>query len=99
MTAIQIVSGLLNLAAVVAGAVEFFAMMLYVRWLAQRIPDADMIQQTRQYIWLLPLLYTVGALCVGLGPIVALVLYSIMLWNLRRHALFARGQSLALAPT
>jgi len=95
--AAQLASSLLNLAGFVFGAVHFFAMMLFVRWLAMRIPDAAIVQQTRTYIWLLPGLYTVGALCIGIGPLVALVLYVVQVWRLRGMIVLARAESLRLA--
>ncbi len=94
---LQLASGALNVAGLLAGAVLFFAMMLYVRWLAQRIPDGEMVARTRLYMWLLPVLYTVGALCVGIGPLVAMVLYLILVWNLRRQVLAAREQAAHLS--
>jgi len=95
--AVAVTSGVISLVGTIAGAVSFFATMLYVRWLAQRLPDEDMVAKTRVYMWLLPLLYTVGALCVGIGPLVAWVLYLILLWNLQRLIGFAREQSLTLS--
>lgn len=94
--AFQIVSGGLGVLGTIAGAVQFFAMMLYARWLALRVPDPDMVQRTRTYMWLLPVLLTVGT-CLLVGPIVAWILYLLLIWNLRKHILFARVQSLAMA--
>jgi hypothetical protein len=96
LPAVQIASGGLGLAETVAGAVQFFAMMLYARWLAQRVPDAEMVARTRLYMWLLPVLYTVGA-CLAVGPLVAWVLYLILVWKLRKQIVYAREQSLTLA--
>jgi hypothetical protein len=74
--------GLLSLAAT---AVKFFAAMLYMRWLTPRIPDEKLFNRSKLYMWLLPLLGTVGLVLCGLGPLIALVLY----WNhfeyTRRH--------------
>lgn len=67
-----------GLLSIVVFAVRFFAEMLYLQWLTPRIPDWDAYKRARLLIWLGPVLYTVGALCLGLGPLVALVLY----WNL-----------------
>jgi len=94
--AILIASGGLDILESVAGAVQFFAMMLYARWLAQRVPDSVMVERTKTYMWLLPLLYTVGS-CLVVGPLVAWVLYLLLVWNLRKHVVSARAQSLALA--
>jgi len=94
--ALQIAAGGLGVLGTIAGAVQFFAMMLYARWLAQRVPDSAMVERTKTYMWLLPLLYTVGS-CLVVGPLVAWVLYLLLMWNLRKHVVFARAQSLALA--
>lgn len=69
---------LLGLLSLVAWAVSFFASMLYLRWLCPRIPNWKAQARAKTMMWLGPLLYTVGALCIGLGPLVAMVLY----WNM-----------------
>lgn len=94
--ALQIASGGLGVLGTVAGAVQFFAMMLYARWLAQRVPDSVMVERTKTYLWLLPLLYTVGS-CLLVGPLVAWVLYLLLVWNLRKHVVSALAQSRAMA--
>lgn len=66
------VSRIVSIAATVAA---FFAAMLYLRWLAPRLPDARVAKRAKMLMWLGPLLYTVGLLLVGLGPLIALVLY------------------------
>ena len=76
--------------------VQFFAMMLYVRWLALRVPTEDLVKQTQIYMWLLPLLAVVGAVCVGIGPLIAWVLYVVLIWRLRRFLRAAREQALTL---
>jgi hypothetical protein len=62
----------------IALAVKFFASMLYVRWLAPRLPDARVDRRAKLLMWLGPLLVTVGAV-VFIGPLVALVLYWFLL--------------------
>ncbi|MFA6045133.1 MAG: hypothetical protein WC718_09125 [Phycisphaerales bacterium] len=74
-----------------AWAVQFFSMMQYVRGLAKRAPDEPMAQRANMYMWLLPVLYTVGTLICGLGPLIALVLYWNMLAALRKHVIAAIG--------
>jgi hypothetical protein len=69
----------------VAFAVQFFAMMRYMRWLGTRVPDAWIMRRTKTYMWLLPVLQTVGVLLVGLGPLIALVLYWNLLDRMRKH--------------
>jgi hypothetical protein len=62
----------------VAFAVFFFASMLYVRWLAPRVPNQKVFKRSKTLLWLGPVLCTVGALACYIGPLVALVLY----WNM-----------------
>ena len=50
----------------------------YLAWLAKRIPDAAMQKRAKLVRWLCPVLSTVGILLIGLGPLIALILY----WNL-----------------
>ncbi len=64
-------------AQLMASAVRFFASMLYLRWLAPRLPNAQVDARAKRLMWLGPVLYTVGAL-VCIGPLIAVVLY----WNM-----------------
>ena len=57
--------------------------MLYIEWLARRIPDDAMATRARRYAWLLPVIYIFLACCFGLGPLIALVLYVVLLFQLR----------------
>jgi hypothetical protein len=34
-------------------------------------------------LWLLPLIYILGMICLGLGPLIALVMYLLMLNSVR----------------
>jgi hypothetical protein len=61
-----------------AQAVMFFASMLYLRWLAPRLPNPRVHKRAGLLMWLGPLLMTVGMLACGVGPLIALVLY----WNM-----------------
>lgn len=61
-----------------AGAVQYFASMLYLQWLAKRVPNEKAGKRAKNLMWLGPVLLTVGIILIGLGPIIALVLY----WNL-----------------
>jgi len=87
------VSGLLTLCGWVAQAVIFFATMRYTRWMASRVPDTFIVKRTKRYMWLLPVLTTVGAL-VLIGPLVALIMYWNLLNRLRQHlkSIRATGQ-------
>ncbi|MFG0275285.1 MAG: hypothetical protein ACF8QF_09525 [Phycisphaerales bacterium] len=74
-----------GLAAAGAWALQFFASMRYIQWLAKRIPDQPMHRTAGLYMWLLPLVYVLGAICLGLGPLVAFILYLVLLDQLRRQ--------------
>jgi hypothetical protein len=73
------------LVGMVAMAVHFFASMLYLRWLAPRFPDWKLFKDAKRFMWLGPLLYTVGTIACGLGPLAALILYCIMFSTVRRR--------------
>ncbi len=74
----------LGLLALGVSAVQFFAAMLYLRWLAPRLPDDEVDAWARRLMWLGPLLVTVGALIV-VGPLIAMVLYWNLLDRVRRN--------------
>lgn len=84
-TLVSAVSGLLTLAALAAWATQFFAVMLYTRWLGSRVPDAHVASKSKTYMWLLPVLTTLGILLLGFGPLIALILYWNLLDRLRKH--------------
>jgi hypothetical protein len=64
--------------------VQFFAAMRYIAQLGPRIPDQKVTRQARRLMWLGPVLWTVGLLLFGLGPLIALLLYIGLLENLRK---------------
>ena len=75
----------LLIAGLTAWAIQFFFALDYTRWLAARIPDADLIKSARTYSWLMPLLMILGAPLFFIGPITALVLYSLFLARTRER--------------
>ncbi len=81
----EIVTTALGILGLVAWAIQYFAMMRYLRGLAGRVPDALVVHRTKRYMWLLPVLTIVGALCFFLGPLVALVLYWNLLHRFNKH--------------
>ena len=82
---VDLVKILLNIVSWGAILAQFFGMMRYTRWLARRVPDAYIEQRTKTYMWLLPLLSTVGLLLVGLGLFIAVILYWSLLDRMRKH--------------
>ncbi len=85
LSLLGILNILLTIAAMAAWAVQFFAMMRYVRWMARRVPDQYVVQRTEKYMWLLPVLTTVGVVLIGLGPLIALIMYWNLLDRMRKH--------------
>lgn len=86
--AVTLLDGLTILIAVVAGIawiVQFFCVLKYTNWLSNRVPDPFIAKRSQMYLWLLPVIYIFGAACVGLGPLIALVLYWNLLDRLRKH--------------
>lgn len=67
----------------VAWIAQFFAAMSYSKWIALRLPDAAIEKQAKLYMWLLPTVFVVGYLCVGLGPLAAMIMYLLFLNTLR----------------
>lgn len=62
----------------VVSLAAYFPELSYLAWLARGVPDEPMRRRAMLLLWLGPLLMTVGIVLLGLGPLIALVLY----WNL-----------------
>lgn len=88
----------IQVVAALASVIHFFASMLYVRWLAPRIPNPKAFRRAKTLMWLGPLLMTVGILLIGLGPLIALVLYWNMLDWIRKDLRAIRGRQGGLSP-
>lgn len=78
---LELLMSIVNLAATL---VQFFASMLYLAWIGPRLPSLRVVKRARMMLWLGPVLYTVGLLLVGLGPLIALVLYYNLLEWIRK---------------
>jgi len=63
---------------VVVSVVRFFAAMVYIKWMAPLMRNKKVYNRAKLLMWLGPVLMTVGILLLGLGPLIALVLY----WNM-----------------
>jgi hypothetical protein len=83
LTALVLLAIVVQVGAKIAWVVQFFAAMQYLRWLGPRIPDATITDRARRYMWLLPLIYVLGAICLMIGPLIALLMYIRLLDNLR----------------
>lgn len=64
-------------------AVQSAALSSYLASLARRLPDPQLVQRSQMYVWLMPVLNTVGLLVCGVGPLVATVLMVLHVYRLR----------------
>jgi hypothetical protein len=81
--AVAIAVAALGLVALAAMVAQYFAAMLYLRWMGPRIPDRVVEERAKLYMWLLPVFYVVGLCALGLGPLVALIMYLLLLNRVR----------------
>lgn len=75
---ILLIAGGLSILGLIVFAVRFFAEMFYIKWMAPLLRNKKVYNRARMMMWLGPVLCTVGLLLIGLGPLIALVLY----WNM-----------------
>lgn len=62
----------------------YIYVMLYLQWLAFRVPDRSSYKLAKTLVWLAPILATVGYCIAGLGPIAAFILSLILLLKLHK---------------
>jgi hypothetical protein len=79
----EVLNGAAALIMSVAGIAQFFASMMYIKWLAPRLPDKALAARASKYMWMLPLIYVVGACAAFIGPLVATIMYLVMLNRIR----------------
>jgi Zn finger protein HypA/HybF involved in hydrogenase expression len=87
----------IGLIALVFTALWFFGAILYIRWLAPRAGSERATRLTRSYIWLLPVLGTVGVVLCGLGPLAAWILYAHLMYLMYKDVARCRQLAIALA--
>ncbi|MFO0859846.1 MAG: hypothetical protein U0570_04755 [Phycisphaerales bacterium] len=80
-----LLSLLVGLASTVAWIVQFFAAMLYTKWLAPRFPSERILKRASLLMWLGPVLFVFGC---GIGGLIALIMYYNM-FSWMRKALIA----------
>lgn len=80
---------LIGLATLTLVVIRFVHVMRLFRWIATRACDEGLIRQTKYYVWLLPVLSSVGACMLGLGPLAAMIMYIVMLFQVRQHVVTA----------
>jgi len=88
---------LISLAGMVVFAVSFFSQMAYLKWLSPKIPNAWVFNRAKLMMWLGPVLYVVGALCIGLGPLVAMILYYNLVTRVRADLKAILGRMASVA--
>jgi hypothetical protein len=81
-----------GLLAMIGSIAQFFASLLYVRWISRRMQDGKLVEKSTRYLWMLPLIYIVGLCVLALGPIVAMILYLLLLNDLRKGINFTITQ-------
>lgn len=93
----QVLEGLSQLIWLLALLVQVICMMRYTRWLGSRVPDQWIVKRTKLYVWLLPVISIAGCMLLGIGPLIALILYWNLLDRLRKHlkAIEAGGTHMA----
>lgn len=78
-----IVSVILALIGLVIQIAHFLSAMKYTSWIGLRLADPAIAKRADQYMWLLPLIWVLGMFCLGLGPVIALVMYWTLLNRVR----------------
>ena len=62
----------------------YIYIMLYMKWIAMRLPDRSAYSLARPLVWAAPLLATVGA-CILVGPLAAVILTIYLLCKLQKR--------------
>jgi hypothetical protein len=94
-----ILAGAAGVITSIANLVQFFASMLYVKWLAPRLPDMELVGRSVLYMWLLPVIFVVGS-CLIIGPLVAQIMFLLLLNRIRvRLSIIRERQALDFPET
>lgn len=83
----------LGIISIFVSVARYFTQMLYIRWMAPLLSNRRVYKRAKLLLWLGPVLMTVGILLVGLGPLIALVLYWNMLDWIRKDLKAIRAES------
>lgn len=85
-----------TLLAFAAWAVQFFAAMTLLRLLGYRAENPGLVERARRYQWLVPGVFILGS-CVLVGPLIAFVMYFIIIEHARRAVADARAAAATLS--
>jgi len=80
----------MDLLTLIATVVVFFATLVYLRWLAPRFPDEDLDKRAVMYMWLLPIIFIVGLFACGIGPLISIILYYLLINRVRVNLRYLR---------
>jgi hypothetical protein len=84
-SAAQVLTNVAEFVGLAAWVTAFFALMLYCRWLAMRVPDAEMMARGKMFMWLLPILVFPGCFLACIGPLVAFILFIVFMDSVRQR--------------
>lgn len=87
---VMMLSAVAGLAGSVAWIVQFFAAMLYTKWLAPRIPSPRVLKRASLLIWLGPVLLLLS--CLAIPGLVALIMYYNMFSWIRKALITIRDE-------
>lgn len=79
------IMGAVGLLALALTITKFYASMFYLRSVVRRIPDPEIEKHVTRFFWLCPLLYTVGMLLCGLGPLIAFIINWVIVDKVRQQ--------------
>lgn len=63
----------------------FYAMLLHVRAIADRVPDVEIRARAKGFMWFLPAIFLGGYFFLLIGPIASLILFASLLQSLQEH--------------
>jgi hypothetical protein len=63
----------------------FYAVLIHVRTIADRVPNMEIRARAKGFMWFLPLVFIIGLFIFGVGPVIALILYATLLQSLQQH--------------
>jgi hypothetical protein len=87
---VLMLSAVAGLAGSVAWIVQFFAAMLYTKWLAPRIPSPRVLKRASLLMWLGPVLFLL--FCTVVAPLIALIMYYNMFSWIRQALITIRDE-------
>jgi hypothetical protein len=75
----------LNWLDIAAWITVFYAVLVHVRALADRVPNVEIRARAKGFMWFIPMIFIIGFYFFGIGPIASLILYATLLQSLQQH--------------